>query len=150
MSASINLALLIQTRLATAPVAGELSTPVDITAIPSNVDRTGNILGDVQAGVQKSSGTFISIRWDGWVMLDANASKPRLANHYTVYVWARTVRDPAALAPEDVIEAVMRRLWQWRPDGQTVRGEAQVGNGGIVPDKSYLVYDCEVVIPASI
>lgn len=150
MSISLDHAVSIQNRLASAPAAGELTTAVDITGVPSNVDRYGLILGDIQAAVQKAVGTFISIRWEGWTTLDENASRPRLACRYTIFVWSRTVRDPASLSPDDVMEAIMRRLWQWRPDGQTVLGEAKVGSGGIVPDKSFLVYDCEVIIPTSI
>lgn len=150
MSVSLDHAVLIQNRLATAPVAGELTTALDITGVPSNVDRYGAILGDIQAAVQKAAGTFISILWDGWTTLDGNASSPRIGCRYTIAVWARTVREPTALAPDDVMEAIMRRMWHWIPAGKTVRGEVQMGAGGVVPNKSFLVYDLEVIIPSSI
>ena len=148
MSKALDHADLIKARLATAPIAGELPVPVDITALPCNVNRQGNIAGDIQAAVQKSAGTFLEITWDGWQSLDDESGNPRLAHHYTIIVWSRTVKAPGMLDSDDVMQAVIMRMWDWVPYGSHVSDRAKVGNGGILPSKTYLAYDCEVIIPA--
>ncbi len=151
MSNSFNNAELIRTRLITAPTAGELETILDLTALADAVlvERQKNILPTVQVAVAKTTGTAITIRWEGWTVADANARRPRLAHRYVVTVWSKPVIAGDELAADDVIESALARLWHWVPAGHHAFGEAQPGNGGLVPDRSFLIYDFEVVIPIS-
>jgi hypothetical protein len=149
MSKALDNADLIRTRLLTAPAAGELATRIDITGVDVIVDRQKNILNKVAAAVGKSKGTAIVILWGGFVTSDENASKPRLESRYTISVWSKPVIAQGDLAADDVMEAVIRRIWHWRPGGPHAHGEARVKDGGIVPNASYLIYDCEVVIPST-
>lgn len=149
MSRALDHAELIRTRFLTAPTAGEIPTALDITGVDVIVDRQKNILSDVSKAVAKAAGTAIVILWDGWQVADKNARTPRLAHRYTITVWSRPILAGAALAADEVMESVLKRLWHWRPDGGHAFGEAMPGNGGLVPHKSYLIYDCEVVIPVS-
>jgi hypothetical protein len=148
MSSFLNTADAIQTRLMTVPVAGELPTPLDITEVAVIVDRQKNILSDVTKAVAKAKGTAVVILWTGFVTLDKNTRRPRLANRYNITVWSRPVLAGAALPADEVMESVILRMWQWRPQaGGHAHGEAEVKDGGLVPDAKFLKYDCEVVIP---
>ena len=149
MSKALDNAELIRTRLLTAPVAGEIPTALDITEVEVIIDRQKSVLTLVQTAVAKASGTAIVILWDGWVVLDKNNKTPRLAHRYVVSVWSKPVIAGDNLAADEVMEAVINRLWHWRPVGAHAFGEAVPGNGGLVPNNKYLIYDCEVVIPVS-
>lgn len=150
MSKALDHADLIATRLAAAPAAGELATTIDITAVDIIIDRQKNILSEVSKSVAKASGTAIVILWQGFVTIDKHASSPRLAHRYNISVYSKPVIAGAALLADDVMESVIQRLWQWIPAGAHAYGEATVENGGLMPDRSFLVYDCEVIIPASL
>lgn len=149
MSKALDMADLIRTRLLTAPTEGELETPQNITAVPVIVDRQKNIVSAVTLAVSKTSGCAITILWEGFTTADENSRKPRLAHRYTVSVFAKPVISGDELTADDVMESVILRLWHWRPGGGHAFGEAVVRNGGLLPHKSFLIYDCEVVIPST-
>ncbi len=149
MSKALDNADLIRTRLLSAPTTGELETAIDITGVAVIVDRQKSILTKVATAVGRSQGTAIVILWGGFVTSDENASKPRLECRYTISVWSKPVLTQGGLAADDVMEAVIRRMWHWKPSGPHAHGEARVKDGGIVPHTSYLIYDCEVVIPST-
>lgn len=147
MSKALDISALIRTRLLTAPGAGELPTPLDITGLDVIVDRQKNILSDVTKAVAKAKGTAIVILYEGFRVDDEDSGQPRLANTYNVCVWSRPVIAGEALPADDVLESVILRLWQWIPVGAHFHQEATVKNGGLVPDLKFLKYDCEVIIP---
>lgn len=150
MSKSLDISELIRTRLLTAPVAGELPTPLDITGLDVIVDRQKDILSDVTKAVAKAKGTAIVILFEGFKTDDADAGQPRLTNTYNVCVWSKPVIAGQNLPADDVLESVILRLWQWVPVGAHFHQEATVTNGGLVPDRKFLKYDCEVSIPVGI
>lgn len=150
MSKALDHAELIATRLATAPATGERETTVNLPAIDIIVDRQKNVLSDITKAVAKAGGTAIVILWQGFTTIDKNASAPRLAHRYTITVYSKPVIAGDDLAADDVMESVIQRLWQWIPAGYHANGEVEVQNGGMVPDRSYLIYDCEITIPASL
>lgn len=149
MSRALDIAELIRTRLLTAPTGDEIPTTLDITGVEVIVDRQKNILSDITKAVAKASGTAITILWAGWTVVDKNTKTPRLAHRFTIMAWSKPVIAGDNLAADDVAEAVINRLWHWRPLGGHAFGEAEPQNGGLVPDKKFLIYDCEVVIPIS-
>ncbi len=150
MSAALDIADLIATRLATAPAAGELATVLDITALPIIVDRQKSIASAIAGGVGKPTGTAITILWQGFAAVEKNTSRPRLAQRYTLTVWSRPVIAGAALAADDVMQSVITRLWRWIPGGGHCFAAAEITRGGLIPDAKYLVYDCEISIPVSL
>lgn len=151
MSKALDNADLIRTRLLTAPTENEIPTTVDLTTLTDEiiVDRQKSILTSVTTAVAKATGTAITILWAGWTVADKNARTPRLAHRYTVTIWSRPVIAGDALPADDVAESAINRLWHWRPVGAHAFSEAQPENGGLVPNKSFLIYDFEVVIPIS-
>lgn len=149
MSHALDTADAIKLRLETAPVSGEIATATDITAVDVIVDRQKQLLAAVNAAIAKKTGTAITILWTGWSTIDKNASTPRLAHSYTITVWTRPVLQAGAYPADDVMESIINRMWQWVPGGGHAHGEAEARNGGLVPHKSYLIYDCEVLIPVS-
>lgn len=149
MSKQLDNADLIRTRLLTAPTAKELPTTLDLTQVEVVVDRQKNIGNEVSKAVAKATGTAITILWDGFVVLDKNASRPRLGHSYTLIAWSRPILAKDNLAADDVMESVIMRLWQWRPTGGHAFGECEVKDGGLSPDPKYLKYDMQVVIPIS-
>lgn len=149
MSKALNMAELIRTRLLTAPVPGELATTLDITGLEILVDRQRNLLSDVTKAVAKARGTAVTILWQGYQVADENARTPRMEHRYTVSVWSKPVLAGENLAADEVMEAVMNRLWQWIPSGGHVHGEVKVKNGGLVPDNKFLIYDCEITLTIS-
>jgi hypothetical protein len=151
MSRALDIADLIRTRLLTAPVEGELPTPLDITGVDVIVDRQKDILTEVTKAVSKAKGTAIVILFEGFKTGDEDASRPELEHTYNVCVWSRPIIAGAALPADEVLESVILRLWQWIPEGGPHHHrEAQVTNGGLVPDRKFLKYDCEVMIPAGL
>lgn len=150
MSAALEMADMIRNRILTRPAVGELATTVDLTHIDVIVDRQTPVLSLIQAAVAKATGTAIVILWQGFRVLDKHTGRPRLAQSYNISVWSKQVIDGANRPADNVIESIVLRLWQWVPDGGHSYGEAEVSNGDMVPNKSFLVYDCEVVIPTSL
>lgn len=147
MSYQLAIAEHIRTRLLTAPVAGELPTPLALAGLDIIVDRQKNILSDVTKAVAKAKGTAVVILWEGFTTVDKNSARPRLAHSYNITVWSKPVLAGANLAADDVMESIIARLWQWKPAGGHAFSEADVRNGGLVPDAKFLKYDCEVIIP---
>lgn len=147
MSAALDIADLIATRLATAPATGELATVLDITDLPIIVDRQKNIVSEISKAVGKAGGTAITILWQGFSPTEKNTTRPRLAQRYTLTVWSKPVLAGADMAADDVMQSVITRLWRWIPDGGHCFAAAEVTRGGLLPDAKYLVYDCEISIP---
>jgi hypothetical protein len=151
MSKAFQHAELIRTRLMTAPATGELPTPVDITDVDVIVYRQKEVNSQVNAAVAKAKGTAIVIVWQGFRTLDANAKKPRLTQTYNITVWSKPIIAGDELKADDVMESIIARMWHWIPvPGSHTQGEAVVEDGGLVPDKTFLKYDCEVTIPTSL
>lgn len=111
------------------------------------VDEQKDIQSQIDQKIEKLGGCVV-IHFDGFVVLDKNASTPRLGARYTLDVWSVPIlAEESAMPAAEVMAAVIRRLWHWVPDGGHAFGEVQIGNGGLVPNRTYLVYDLEVVIP---
>jgi len=149
MSKQLAIAELIRLRILTTPGAGEIETPCDLTKIDVIVDRQKNLVAKVGAAVSKGSGTAIDIFWGGFVTLEKNATRPRLAHRFTLTVWSQPILSAGQFPADDVIEGIVNRLWHWIPEGGHCLGEAEVLNGGLVPDLKFLKYDCEITIPIS-
>lgn len=151
MSVPLDVADLIRTRLVTTPAAGELATVIDLAAIAESVivDRQKAILGEVSKALAKVGGTAVLILWQDYRIVDENAARPRLEHSYNITVWSKPVLAGDALAADDVMQSIIARLWHWNPSGGHAFGEAKLRQGGLVPHKSYLIYDLEVVIPIS-
>ncbi len=149
MSIALDTAELIKTRLLTAPAGGELPTTVDITDLTVIVDRQKQVLNEINKAVAKAKGTAILIVYTGFDVLDADASTPRLANRYSLQVWCKPIIAGANLAADDVLESVVHRMWHWIPSGHHHFDEARVLPGGMMPSKTHVVYDCEVLVPVS-
>jgi hypothetical protein len=147
MSNFLDTADVIKTRLLTAPAGAELPTPIDLTGLTVLVDRQKNILSDVAKAVGKVRGTAIVILWEGWTTLDRHTSRPRLGSQYNLTVWSKPVIAGDDLPADEVMASVIRRLWHWVPGGGHAHGECELRGGSLMPNKSYLVYDCEVVVP---
>lgn len=148
----MDIAALIVTRLGTAPTGDELATVIDITGLEAIVYQQQNITAKINAAVAKAQGTCITIVWDGHATTEENAKKPRMNYAYTIEVWSKPVIAGDELKADDVMESIIRRLWQWNPSGATAPSynEAQVRGGGLVPDTKFLKYDLEVTIPATL
>lgn len=150
MSAALDMADLIRNRILTAPAVGEIATTVDLTRIDVIIDRQTPVLSLINAAVAKATGTAIVIFWEGFQVPDQNTSRPRLAQRYNIRVYSKQVIAGANRPADNVIESIVNRMWHWIPLGGHAYGEAEVSNGDMVPDKSFLIYDCEVVIPVSL
>ena len=140
---------LMSDRIKTAPVEGEIETPLDITDLAVLVYEQKAIANKINAAVDKSKGAAIVITWEGFTVLDKNAARPRLAHRYNICVWSSPIIDQGAFPADQIIESLINRLWQWVPGGGHAFGEAEVKDGGIVPDPKFLKIDCEVSIPIS-
>ena len=152
MSKALDIAEAIRTRLVTAPAAGELETPCDLTAIPECilVDRQKSVSSLVAAAVAKAGGTAVMILHDDFRVADGNAKRPALELGYSVRVYSKPVLADGDYPADDVVEAIIKRLWQWVPGGGHQHREARVQPGGMIPDRSYLIYEIGVMVPASI
>ena len=150
MSAALDMADLIRTRILTAPTGGELATTLNLTGLDVIIDRQVAILSKIDVAVAKAKGTAVVIFWEGFQVPDANTRKPRLAQRYNIRVYSKQIIGGAAYPADDVLESIIQRLWHWVPVGVHAFGEITVENGDMIPDKSYLIYDCEVVIPVSL
>jgi hypothetical protein len=150
MSSALDMADLIRNRILTAPAVGEIATTVNLTGIDVIIDRQKPVLSMIDSAVGKASGTAIVIFWEGFQVPDPNTSRPRLAQRYNIRVYSKQVIDGENRPADNVIESIVNRLWHWVPDGGHAFGEAEVLNGDMVPDKQYLIYDCEVLIPTSL
>lgn len=150
MSKALDMAGLIRTRLLTAPAVGEIPTLVDLTQIDVIIDRQTPVLSLINAAIAKATGTAIIITWQGFTVPDKNTSRPRLDQRYNIAVYSKQVIDGTNRPADNVIESIINRLWQWVPDGGHAHGEVAIQNGDMVPNKSYLIYDCEVVVPVSL
>lgn len=150
MSAAIELAALVRTRLLTPPAPGELATTVDLTHMEVIIDRQKPIVSLIEEAVAKATGTAIVITWEGWTAPNANPSRPRLAHRYNIAVYSQPVIDGETRPADNIIESMVLRLWHWVPDGGHAFGECDIGPGDMVPDNTYLIYDFEVTIPCNL
>jgi hypothetical protein len=145
MSAPIDLADLIRTRFMTAPAEGELTVQQDITAVPVIVDRQKNIQSEITKAVAKARGSAITILWDQFDIFDDAAEEPPLNLSYRIMLYSKPIISGDDLLADDVLVSMIRRLWHWRPNGEgSVHYEAKIRPGGIVPDKTFLIYDFDV------
>lgn len=140
-------ATLISTRLKTAPVTGEIATPLNITAVDVVIYEQKAIASQINAAIAKTTGCAIVINWEGYTTLDQNAARPRMAHRYNICVWSRPIIDQGNYPADQVIESIINRMWHWVPGGGHAHGEVEVKDGGIVPDAKFLKIDCEVTIP---
>jgi len=150
MSKALDHADLMAARISSAPAAGEEPTTIDITHVPCVVDRQKDILSVINEAVARDSGIAIVILWQGFTTLDQDSPNPRIANRYTVTVYSQPVIAGANLPADNVMESVIQRLLGWVPAGNHYNDRAQINNGGMMPDRSLLIYDCEVTIPSSL
>lgn len=151
MSTPTDNADLIRERLLTAPAGNELATLVDLTHIETIIHRQQNGLKTaIATAVDKGMGAAILIQWQGFETIDENSGRPRIGETYNVAVWSKKVLDAGQRPAELVLKSIVLRLWHWIPQGGHVLGEAKVRNGGVVGSDSYLINDCEVVIPTTL
>jgi hypothetical protein len=150
MSASLDMADLIRTRLLTAPTSSEMATSVDLTAMEVVIYRQTPIVSQITAAVAKASGGVILITWEGFRIPDGNTARPRLANRYNVSVWNKPIIDNNARPADEVMESILLRLWHWVPAGGHSHGEVEIRTGDMVPDKNFLIYDLEITIPTNL
>lgn len=150
MSTPTDMAELIRNRILTAPTSGELATLVDLTHIDVIVYKQQSIQSEVTSAIDSGAGCAITIEWAGFRTLEKNASRPRLAEAYTVSVWSKPVIDGGNRPAELVIKSIVLRMWHWIPLGGHAFDEAVPSSGGVTPSKSYLIYDCEVTVPVSL
>jgi hypothetical protein len=150
MSTPTDMAALIRSRILTAPASGELSTPVNLTGLDVIVYQQQSLQASIDRAIGKASGCAVTIEWMGFKTLEPNASRPRLAEVYDIKVWSKPVIDQGNYPAELVIKSIILRMWHWRPQGGHAFNEARAESGGVTPSKSYLIYDCEVVIPISL
>lgn len=150
MSQALDHADLIRTRLLTPPGAGDLPTAIDLRRVPVIVDRQKDIVAEVTKTVAGTTGCAIVILWNGWTVVDKNARTPRLAHAYKLTVVTRPVMSAACLPADEIMEAALLRLWQWQPTGGHSHGEARVGDGSMLRDDTFLIYECDLVIPTSL
>ena len=150
MSTPTDLADLIRARLLTAPAVGEIATLVDLTHIDVIVYKQQSLDATVNAAVGKASGCAITIEWEGFQTPDDAAETPWLIHRYTLRVWSTPVIDAGNRPAELVLKSIVNRLWLWVPRGGHRMLAAKLRNGGVVPSKSFLIYDCEVEIPDSL
>lgn len=137
MSSALDIADAIKTRLeGSAGLAG----------IEILVDRQKDIAATVALKVGKL-GNCVVILWQGHAVRDADASGPALDLNYTVSVYSRPVLAPNATPADEIMQAVIQRLWHWVPETVHSHGEARIGGGGLVPDGKFLIYDCDVTVP---
>lgn len=151
MSQALDQADLIRARLLAAPAPGELPTPLVLAEVaPVIVDRQKNLLPEVTKAVEKTKGCAIIILWTGFTVADKNSRTPRLSHGYRLTVISQPVLAGANRPADDIIESILLRLWHWRPGGGHAFGEVQIGTGALVPNESYLIYEIELTIPASL
>lgn len=150
MSKALDTAALIRNRLLTAPAQGELPTSVDLTHTDVLIYRQTPIITEVATAVANATGCAIVITWEGFQVPDPNSRSPRLVHRYNVSVWSKPILDAGNRPADHVIESIILRMWHWVPGGGHSHGEAKVSNGDMVPHKSYLIYDCEILIPVSL
>ena len=150
MSATTDLADLIRARLLTPPATGEIPTLLDLTHLDVIIYRQQTLTATVEAAIGKASGCAILIEWNGFKVTDENTSRPRLAESYQISVYSKPIIDAGNYPAELVIKSILLRLWHWRPQVDHVFGEAKPANGGVMPSKQYLIYDCTVTIPISL
>jgi hypothetical protein len=150
MSAALSLAEKIRSRLLTAPSGSELKTTVDLTQIDVIIDRQVPLVSKINEAIAKATGTAIVITWMGFQIPDKNTSRPRLEERFTISVWSKQIIDGINRPADHVIESIVLRLWHWVPDGGHAFGETVVTSGDMVPNASFLVYDCEIQIPITL
>lgn len=160
MSKALDIADLIKARLLTAPAEGELATPANLTLLANVaalngedailVDRQKDIGPMVTIRVAKASGTAVVILWDGHEVADANARRPLMQFAYSIRVYSKPVMSGEDFPADDVMESIINRLWQWVPLGGHQHREVRLTPGGMIPDRSFLIYDLGVLVPASL
>jgi hypothetical protein len=149
MSEPTDLADLIRTRIMTAPATGELATLVDLTDFTDAevlIYRQNSLDAKVAKAISTLGGCAIVIEWTGFQVEDENSSRPDLGERYNIAVWSKPILDGGDRPAEQVLKSILQRLWHWVPVGAHSHGEAKPKNGGIVPHKNFLIYDCEVTI----
>lgn len=151
MSEFYKIAEIVRERFLTAPAAGELATPLDITdGIDILVLEEGDTTSKVAQAVAKARGAAIEIQWIGWRVADKNAHRPRLDAVYNIYVFSRLIITGEALRADDVVQSVLLRLWHWIPRGAHAFGEVRPGGGDLTRGKKYMAYDFDLTIPVNL
>ena len=151
MSAALTHADLIRTRLLTAPAGDDLPTVADLTGLTVIVDRQKNIGSEISTTMAKGAGNLIVILWNGPdQVLDANAHRPRIAHNFRISVWSVPILKQNLPPADDIMDSIIARLWHWRPDSVHCFSEVTLKPGGMVPNTSYLIYDLDVQVPASL
>jgi hypothetical protein len=167
MSKIHDIAELMRSRILTAPLASELPTLVDLTELyQANedpalevdaviVNRQKEIQSKVSLVQAKARGTAIVIQWDGHAPDQKNAGSPKMAYTYSVQVWSKPVLGEGDFPADDVFESIVARLWHWEPGvAEAGKGiahrEVQVMPGGVIPNKTYMIYEFGLLVPVSL
>ena len=97
-------------------IAARLQADAALAAVPVVVDRQRDIASELKKAIGKQTGQGILIvTWTGGTNSDEMKAEPCLAGAFTVTGFFKPVirrGDPAA---DDIIEAVCKRLHDWRP-----------------------------------
>lgn len=167
MSKINDTAELIRTRILTAPLASELPTLVDLTLLyqPNEdptlhvdaviVNRQKEIQSKIALVQAKARGTVIVIQWDQHTPDQKNAGSPNLTYTYSVQIWSKPVLGEGDFPADDVFESILARLWHWQPGAaEAGKGiahrEVQATAGGVMPNKSFMIYEFGLLVPVSL
>ena len=120
MSKINDIAVMIRTRLLTAPGASEIETLVDLTELGEAgiiIDGQKDLAAKVKVAVAKARGTGIVILWNDHAVKDENSVRPRMIYGFTVEIWSKPIIAGDEWKADDVFQSVINRLWQWSPGG---------------------------------
>lgn len=136
MSAAMNLATAIQTRLQSLA----LLSGVDVL-----IDRQKDIESEVDTAVAKVEGICVTIFYSGGGIEGDTSLVTRPVFEIRLYTQPILMADGAAPA-DDVLEAMLAALHLWHPDARAPHDEKFkiITDPDVIPDRQYLVYGFHV------
>lgn len=114
------------------------------------VDKQKDIRSEVLSAIEKEAGVAITILFDGFQVPDTDTSGPKTVARYSIRVWGLPIvqeTSPAFLHAEDAAAEVAKALHLYRVDGLHNFAESRVGDGDLIDDPNFLIYELTVTVP---
>ncbi len=129
-------------------IAAQLRTLSVMAGVDVIVDRQKSISSEVDAAVGKAKGACVTILYER-AEITADARPMVTRPSYSIRLYTVPVirdNDHAAIAADDILEALLPALHDWHPDpaAHTSHRLKVTSDPDLLPDRHYLIYEFTV------
>lgn len=125
-----------------------LNAQIALREVTAMVDRQKDMASELQKRVLQAGGIVVSVLYEGFSNPNGSATgNASVTRRYTVSVYAKPILLDAYSSPADtIVERVARALHNWDiAENSADAAEILVTDCDLTPDRTFLVYDLDVI-----